>query len=143
MESPFAQHLNTNYAPSDAEVASIQSHLIPHILEVSHLEKVQEYIDAHKALLSPARHLPPDVLQEIFLACLPTDRNAAMSATEAPLLLTCICSAWRALALSTPALWTSLHLPLEFVFDGGPPAVSVKDWLERSLFPCRLLAHII
>jgi hypothetical protein len=133
MESPFAQHLNTNYAPSDAEVASIQSHLIPHILEVSRLEKVQEYIDAHKALLSPARHLPPDVLQEIFLACLPTDRNAAMSATEAPLLLTCICSAWRALALSTPALWTSLHLPLEFVFDGGPPAVSVKDWLERSL----------
>ncbi|KAJ7785186.1 hypothetical protein DFH07DRAFT_699116, partial [Mycena maculata] len=123
MESPFAQHLDTNYTPSDTEIKWIKSHLLPHILEVSRLDaliqdlsvrrdKTQEYIDAHRALLTPVRRLPPEIVQEIFLACLPTQRNAVMSAQEAPLILTSICASWRALALSTPALWASLHLPL-------------------------------
>lgn len=119
MESPFAQYLHANYAPSDSELKYIRSHLIPHAREVVRLDaliadlsakraKAQAYIDVHKALLSPARRLPPDVVQEIFLACLPTKRNAVMSAKETPLLLTTICRAWRALALGTPALWASL-----------------------------------
>ncbi|KAJ7935840.1 hypothetical protein B0H13DRAFT_2649502 [Mycena leptocephala] len=142
MDSPFAQHLNTNYAPSDPEIKHIQSHLIPHVLEVSRLdslirrlsaqrERTVEYIEAHKALLTPARRLPPDVVQEIFIACLPIDRNAVMSTTEAPLLLTCICSAWRTLALSIPALWASLHLPMGIIHRRGVP-ISVEKWLERS-----------
>ncbi|KAJ7727543.1 hypothetical protein DFH07DRAFT_896211 [Mycena maculata] len=143
MESPFAQHLNTNYAPSDFEVKGIQSHLIPYVDEISRLdslirdlsaqrEKTLQYIVAHKALLSPARRLPPDVMQELFLACLPTHRNAVMSITEAPILLTRICSAWRALALSTPALWASLHIPLELILDYGKARRQPRTWLERS-----------
>ncbi|KAJ7473920.1 hypothetical protein B0H11DRAFT_1811057 [Mycena galericulata] len=142
MESPFAQHLNTNYAPSDSEVKWLESHLAPHILEVSRLDslirdlsaqraRISQYIDAHKALLSPVRRLPPEIVQEICLACLPKHRNAAMSAKEAPLILTRICSAWRALALSTPALWATLHLPIQYIFDGGSLYEPTK-WLERS-----------
>ncbi|KAJ7513056.1 hypothetical protein B0H11DRAFT_1843504 [Mycena galericulata] len=143
MDSPFAQHLHTNYAPSDSEIKWIQSHIEPHTVEVARLnaliqdlsaqrDETQEYIDAHKALLSPVRRLPPDIVQEIFTACLPTQRNAVMSAREAPLLLTCICRAWRALALSTPVLWASLHLPLEFIFDRSPAPAQVRQWLARS-----------
>ncbi|KAJ7168681.1 hypothetical protein C8R46DRAFT_238722 [Mycena filopes] len=47
---------------------------------------------------------------EIFVACLPIDRNAVIDGAESPLLLCQICQAWRTLALSTPRLWASLHV---------------------------------
>ncbi|KAJ7733862.1 hypothetical protein DFH07DRAFT_845218 [Mycena maculata] len=141
-ESPFAQHLNTNYSPSDSEVKWIHSHLVPHVLEVSRLEslirdlsaqreRTLAYIGAHRALLSPVRRMPLDIMQEIFLACLPTHRNAVMCAREAPLILIRICRAWKTLALSTPALWVSLHIPLQYLFYDSRH-VEARKWLERS-----------
>ncbi|KAJ7143555.1 hypothetical protein C8R43DRAFT_891542, partial [Mycena crocata] len=53
-------------------------------------------IDAHTALLFPMRRAPRDILQEIFLACLPTTHNALIDPSEAPLLLGHICSHWHA-----------------------------------------------
>ncbi|KAJ6511784.1 hypothetical protein DFH09DRAFT_1434635 [Mycena vulgaris] len=152
MESPFAHHLNTNYVPSDLEVKQIQAHLLSHSLELSRLEaliqelsvrrdKTADYINAHQALISPARRLPRDIVQEIFLACLPTHRNAGMSSRAVPLVLARICSAWRTVALSTPALWSSLHLPLEYIFEHGLSA-PVTDWLQRS-GRCSLFLSII
>ncbi|KAJ7486721.1 hypothetical protein FB451DRAFT_1168128 [Mycena latifolia] len=141
-ESPFSRYLNTNYAPSDSEVKQIQAHIIPHFVEASRLEalilelstqreKVLHYIDAHQALLSPARQMPREIVEEIFLACIPTHRNAVMSAKEAPLVLARICSAWRTIALTTPALWASLHLPLEYIYDHNLYA-PVAKWLQLS-----------
>ncbi|KAK7001449.1 hypothetical protein R3P38DRAFT_3049181, partial [Favolaschia claudopus] len=81
------------------------------------IEKLEEtrrelstYVDAHKALISPIRRMPPDILSEIFIACLPTHRNCVMSATEPPVLLGRVCSSWRALSMETPRLWSSLHV---------------------------------
>ncbi|KAJ7661071.1 hypothetical protein B0H17DRAFT_1212358 [Mycena rosella] len=124
MESPFPQYLNTIYAPSDFEIQNIEAHLVSHLEEASRLEapiqnlsaqrdEILRKIDSHQALISPARCLPRDIMEEIFLACLPTHRNAVMSAKEAPLVLARICSAWREIALSTPALWALLRLSLE------------------------------
>ncbi|KAJ7616850.1 hypothetical protein DFH06DRAFT_947875, partial [Mycena polygramma] len=141
-ESPFIQYLHTNYVPQNAlEVEAIRPHLVAHTMEVSRLEaliadlsaqrdKRLEYIGA-EALMSPARRMPQDVMQEIFLACVPTQHNAVMSTKDAPLLLTRICKSWRILALSTPALWASLHIPLEYILD----MIGVQrplEWLERS-----------
>ncbi|KAJ7437726.1 hypothetical protein FB451DRAFT_1193044 [Mycena latifolia] len=71
---------------------------------------ISAYVDAHKALISPTRRLPLDIIQEIFVACLPTHRNCVMSAVEAPVLLGRICSSWRSISLSTPRLWSRLHI---------------------------------
>ncbi|KAJ7131065.1 hypothetical protein C8R44DRAFT_774345 [Mycena epipterygia] len=142
MGSPFAEHFHTNYVPSEAEMERIRVHLIAHSQEVLRLDsiiqdlasqrdKLVHYIDSHKALISPARRLPRDIVQEIFIACLPTHRNPAMSCSEAPLLLGRICSGWRTIALSTSALWASLHIPLEFVFQRGLEG-PVAEWLDRS-----------
>ncbi|KAJ7830516.1 hypothetical protein B0H14DRAFT_2201338, partial [Mycena olivaceomarginata] len=123
MESPFSHRFNTNYIPSDDEEERIQfirGDLVSHAQELARIderirelaaqrEPIKAYIDSHKALISHPRRLPPDIVREIFVACLPTDRNAVMSAQEAPLLLCRICSAWRTIALSTPRLWASLH----------------------------------
>ncbi|KAJ7782493.1 hypothetical protein DFH07DRAFT_704529, partial [Mycena maculata] len=59
-------------------------------------------VEAHKA---PTRRLPLDFIQEIFVACLPTHWNCAMSASEAPVILGPVCSSWRSISLSTPRLW--------------------------------------
>ncbi|KAJ7274223.1 hypothetical protein C8J57DRAFT_1595210, partial [Mycena rebaudengoi] len=59
----------------------------------NHRTRISAYIDACNMTLSPFRRMPLDIVQKIFLSCLPTDRNAVMS--EAPILLGRICSAWR------------------------------------------------
>ncbi|KAF7330809.1 F-box domain-containing protein [Mycena venus] len=60
--------------------------------------------------MSPIRRLPFDIIEGIFAACLPTHRNCVMSAQEAPVILGRICSSWRNISLSTPRLWSRLHI---------------------------------
>lgn len=63
------------------------------------------------------KRIPPEVLAEIFLECLDTerweDRDAKMPSGpgDAPHLLTQICRHWRAVAMSTPRLWSTLFFP--------------------------------
>ncbi|KAJ7796606.1 hypothetical protein B0H14DRAFT_2207658, partial [Mycena olivaceomarginata] len=126
--SPFAAQLGTNYCPKDEEVLEIKSHLVEPTQRLRRLDEmiadlqktidklVEErdnlgiYVDAHKALISPVRRVPLDIVQEIFVACLPTHRNCVMSASEAPVLLGRICSSWRAISFSTPRLWARIHI---------------------------------
>ncbi|KAJ6594646.1 hypothetical protein B0H19DRAFT_908650, partial [Mycena capillaripes] len=123
MSSPFATQLGTNYCPTDKEVLEIENLIVEPTLrlkclddEIANLQKAIDklaeereslgaYVEAHRALISPVRRLPLDIIQEIFLACLPTHRNCVMSAYKAPILLGRICSLWRAISLSTPRLW--------------------------------------
>ena len=119
---------------------------------------IQKSIDTCNAILSPARCLLPDVLREIFYHCLPDDRNPILSTTEAPVLLTRICSIWRAVALTSPLIWARLHISLRgntsrsfysaYVAPLSSAAIAeryqvfskamelrcrtVKDWLTRS-----------
>ncbi|KAJ7433923.1 hypothetical protein FB451DRAFT_1312988 [Mycena latifolia] len=130
MSSLFTSKLGTNYCPQDEEIVEIRAFLVEptqrlkrlddEISEVQKaLDKLTEervrlaaYVDAHRALISPVRRLPLDIIQEVFLACLPWHRNCVMSANEAPVLLGRVCSSWRTISLSTPRLWSKLHLAL-------------------------------
>ncbi|KAF7346554.1 hypothetical protein MSAN_01883500 [Mycena sanguinolenta] len=142
-DSPFSHHFNTNYAPSNEEIQIIQKDLVSRAQELAQIDariselsaqrdKIQAYIDSHKALVSHPRRLPPDIVREIFVACLPTTRNAVMSAQEAPLLLCRICSAWRTIALSSPRLWASIHVPFDYVLRNEARMPAVAQWLQRS-----------
>ncbi|KAJ7823957.1 hypothetical protein B0H14DRAFT_3729492 [Mycena olivaceomarginata] len=143
MESRFSRRLSTNYIPSDEEIDFIRIELVSHTQELVRIDerirelsaqrdKIQAYIDSHMALISHPRRLPVEILREIFIACLPANRNAVMSAREAPLLLGRICSAWRTIALSTPRLWASLHAPLDYILEKEPRKLAVIEWLQRS-----------
>ncbi|KAJ7633423.1 hypothetical protein DFH06DRAFT_1479659 [Mycena polygramma] len=142
MESPFTARFGTNYVPSDEEIKSIKLHLASCAQELAQVgelgaqrDRIQTSMDSHKALISYPRRLPPDIVREIFVACLqvPTNRNAVMSAQEAPLLLCRIYSAWRAIALSTPTLWASLHVSFDFVQSKRLQRLpAVAHWLELS-----------
>ncbi|KAJ7154913.1 hypothetical protein C8R43DRAFT_439220 [Mycena crocata] len=108
IQSLLGEHLHTNFIPSEAEANQIRAHIMPHSQKLSRLEAqssvLTSYIQSHTALLSPVRQVPRDVLEQIFTACLPTNRNPVMSAREAPVLLGAICHGWREIAFSTPAL---------------------------------------
>ncbi|KAJ7910543.1 hypothetical protein B0H13DRAFT_2011981 [Mycena leptocephala] len=143
MQSPFQEHFNTNYVPTDAEIERIRAHLAPHDAELARLEslihelsiqrdRVKDYIGPHMALISHPRRLPQEIVEEIFLDCLPTDHNAIMSAAEAPLLLGRICSAWRSIAFGMPRLWNTLHIPLPFIAGSQSKKAALSHWLERS-----------
>ncbi|KAJ7083439.1 hypothetical protein C8R44DRAFT_539729, partial [Mycena epipterygia] len=120
MESSFTQYFGTNYIPTDPEIKYIRTHLVPYEEELARLEpliqdltrqrdRVKNYIDPHKALISHPRRLPHDILEQIFLACCPIHGNVIMSPDEPPLLLGRICRDWRVVSLSMRALWKSMH----------------------------------
>ncbi|KIK62010.1 hypothetical protein GYMLUDRAFT_165362, partial [Collybiopsis luxurians FD-317 M1] len=126
--SPFASVIETNYAPTSAELAQLKMLLVAPQQELQRLQseiasvravfdgllykkkRVETYIEAHQALMSPIRQLPSETLGEIFLRCLPLDSAYGVrSLKHAPLLMTTICRNWRRIAIETPRLWSSIH----------------------------------
>lgn len=155
--SPYAHILHTNHVPSESQLQEIRRYLVKPEERLQRLEaeiarmraiveglesehsKLKEFVDLHRALLSPIRRMAPELLQEMFVRCLPTTRNCVMDATEAPLLLIRICSNWRQIALSTPEVWSSLHISIPRKRSLEPtnsrmPYILQKaqDWLARS-----------
>jgi F-box-like len=121
--TPFDSFIGTNFIPSESDVQLINDYLVKPLakitlldLEISRLQAERDDIYArvqpYKALLSPIRRLPLDIMEKIFLFCLPTQRNPAMSTLEAPLKLGRICSSWRSFAYSSPRLWSRIHISL-------------------------------
>ncbi|KAJ7812065.1 hypothetical protein B0H13DRAFT_2145129 [Mycena leptocephala] len=151
MESPFQSILYTNIAPTEGDCERIRDFLDSPRKELLDLaqqieqrkrlleelerkrDELVESIDAHLALVSPARRLPVDAVRAIFAACMSTTRNAVISPRDSPLLLCQICSAWRHLALSTPQLWAALHIVVPSgVSKANQLAETVTSWLSRS-----------
>ncbi|KAF9009943.1 hypothetical protein BDQ17DRAFT_1273604 [Cyathus striatus] len=169
MEYMLQRYPGTNYVPSIGETRQIKDLLeaadnnIHEIeVEIDHLRRRLDLLQEERAkivgiakqyrsLISPARRLGRDILEEIFLACLPVDRNPCMSIAEAPMLLTHICNSWRNIAHSVPRLWSAIHIVLpNTLLDKYPPESSIlyqedfvslkldqrkaaaKEWLDRS-----------
>ncbi|KAF9565212.1 hypothetical protein CPC08DRAFT_815515 [Agrocybe pediades] len=74
--------------------------------------------------------LPPEIMAEIFAFCLPSETFPIPSRSEAPLLLTQVSSYWRTLAISTPELWTALHINYKDPVEDIP---ACNNWLSRSI----------
>ncbi|KAJ7730695.1 hypothetical protein DFH07DRAFT_945363 [Mycena maculata] len=151
MESPFKEILYTDTIPSDVEAQSIRDFLVGLREEMAALTEeiittqalldqltrkraiLDEFVAAHVALVSPVHGLPADIMQEIFVASLPSGRNSIMTEQDAPLLLCHVCRLWKSLALSTPRLWASLHISVpsnDRTLSSITGAVS--GWLSRS-----------
>ncbi|KAJ2936986.1 hypothetical protein H1R20_g103, partial [Candolleomyces eurysporus] len=65
------------------------------------------------AVLLPIHNVPDDILNEIFLQCLPEhDLLIDILPSKAPVLLTHVCRHWRRVALEFAGLWTSIKLTL-------------------------------
>ncbi|KAE9390733.1 hypothetical protein BT96DRAFT_1063424, partial [Gymnopus androsaceus JB14] len=87
---PFASVIGTNHVPTNSELKKLKALLVypqhglscleteigrvQTLLNDLWLEKqaIASYIEAHRALTSPVRQIPPGTLAEIFVLCLPT-----------------------------------------------------------------------
>ncbi|THH08693.1 hypothetical protein EW145_g2534 [Phellinidium pouzarii] len=78
---------------------------------------------------SPIYRLPPELLNDIFLRCLPIKAN--FKPGSAPLLLTHVCRVWRTAALACPRLWTHIEVP-DWQEAGPHVADLVELWLARA-----------
>ncbi|KDR76664.1 hypothetical protein GALMADRAFT_67117, partial [Galerina marginata CBS 339.88] len=120
---PFAEHLSSNYIPSDTETLLIKALLVqPSVTlqkikdEMFRLNKRIEYLArkhedlAHQlvtcgSLVTLPRRLPDDILREIFHHSLPTNCNPCLETQSPPLVFMQVCIRWRQLVISTPTLW--------------------------------------
>jgi len=70
--------------------------------------------------------LPPELLSEIFLFCLPGDFYIRPDPLQAPLLICGVCGTWRRIAIALSRLWSSLAVKTDSVFS------LAELWLQRS-----------
>lgn len=144
-------------APTDAKLKAVEaqiSEVVAYIedlkaqveraeIKLQHLREQEAAIlqtsKDHRRVLSAVRHIPEDVLLEIFIACV---QDNIPSLLEYPLplpwVLTQISSGMRQIALATPIIWTRMHIPLYFTTDGdkgkvyGVLARRVTRWFEQA-----------
>ncbi|KAG2022256.1 hypothetical protein CC2G_000029 [Coprinopsis cinerea AmutBmut pab1-1] len=132
LNSPFKSRLNTNYAPSPSEIAQINHLLSDPVASLSSLDleihdawaalhvllvqrqKLKREVDAHRALLTPIRRIPDELLQLVFEHTLPDGHLPVCSTRVPPLVLTLVSREWRKLALRTPRLWNRVHIAIPF-----------------------------
>ncbi|KAF5326054.1 hypothetical protein D9611_000285 [Ephemerocybe angulata] len=84
-----------------------------------------------RASVSAYRRVPPEIWSMIFQFCLPEDETYVRpNITTAPLLLCRVCRVWRAIATSTPRLWTSLSINRNW--RKRPHHALLQQWFQRA-----------
>ncbi|KAJ7024333.1 hypothetical protein C8F04DRAFT_1132180 [Mycena alexandri] len=84
--------------------------------------------------------LPPELLAEIFLCCLPepgciTITDGTPDPNTPPLVFCAVCRHWREVALTTPGLWGTLYLDAEFAYSkaqGDEYVEFCRQWISRA-----------
>ncbi|KAF8884598.1 hypothetical protein BD779DRAFT_1471926 [Infundibulicybe gibba] len=74
--------------------------------------------------------LPVEIIQVIFLELCPPPTTFPLRRGEPTLLVTHICSQWRAIAISTPTLWASCYI--NFVTFCPPQPEPIHAWISRA-----------
>ena len=129
--SPLRHLLKSNEAPSNSEVITIHALITDTEARIEELHRrfpvrdcaskviesqvsqLLKIIEAHRALLSPVRYLPSEILEEIFLhyANNLNPRSAiynTVTIARMPWRLGHVSHRWREVALSLPSLWDNL-----------------------------------
>ncbi|KAF8966751.1 hypothetical protein BDZ97DRAFT_600145 [Flammula alnicola] len=91
------------------------------------------------ASYGPSGRLPIELLSEIFLLCVDESVDAR-NTIQIPLLLSNICSRWRAAAINNPQLWSRLFIQLSGTASKSKTAL-VDTWLSRSA-ACPLTIYV-
>ena len=96
-------------------------------------QNLAQSLDEHRSLVAPIRRIPQEMLSEIFSHCIGS--LPCIEGDSAPMLLTFVCSRWRRVVISSPALWSNIYV----AYYDRPSVNMLEIWLARSgVFPLRL-----
>ncbi|KAJ7355821.1 hypothetical protein DFH08DRAFT_690668, partial [Mycena albidolilacea] len=103
-------------------------------------------VNTHKALLAPVRRLPSEILGEIFSLVVSAMKLQVHlppigKTLDAPWLFTRVCRRWSAVALATPALWSTVFLNLDC--DGTQGSISLTNLCFRRSGNLPLTINIV
>ncbi|CAA7267221.1 unnamed protein product [Cyclocybe aegerita] len=99
---------DSDHGANPTEKAGPSEHGVLGTQDPHFVQKSTEFIRDHKALLSPLRRLPPEVLAAIFdhyISPFPS-----LDRVQYPWTPSHVCRAWREAALSHPHLWSHIHV---------------------------------
>ncbi|KAL1682374.1 hypothetical protein EV122DRAFT_274484 [Schizophyllum commune] len=92
---------------------NIQCEIDDLVLQLAHAvgrrSDVERQQAASRAMLSPVRQIPPEVMSKIFEFATPEDWTQALVGTRM-LNFAAVCKVWRTIALETPQLWNSFSI---------------------------------
>ncbi|KAF8549584.1 hypothetical protein OG21DRAFT_569652 [Imleria badia] len=156
LDTPFSQFSAVNVVPGPQDIPLIDAIISQRHAHISTLASQMASVDGairklgaiqtkleknsshvrgslltHQALISPARRIPPEVLSEAFYHCLPKTPYVTPRDVEAPMVLTRVCRHWRAVAMSTPRLWSSLSIHLQKIACEAYRR-GCESWLARA-----------
>ncbi|KAF7362490.1 RNA-directed DNA polymerase from transposon X-element [Mycena venus] len=127
---------------ADARLASLDDEISRFQQTIKRLEEervlVKSYRQKNIAILSPLRRMPPEVLGEIFQLTLPPGSDQVdvgkFDITRSPWVLTRVSSRWRAIAVSTPSLWSRLAIDYSGTSDPSSayPLSLARTHLQRA-----------
>ncbi|KAJ7171020.1 hypothetical protein C8R46DRAFT_180814 [Mycena filopes] len=128
---PALQADRTRIADLDAQLLDLERNITTIRAEKTLIE---ERLDAYRY---PVLTLPNEITSEIFLHFLPVyPACPPLNGTLSPTNLTLICRKWRAVALTTPALWRAIQLDDSYI-----PTKKIDQWLSMS-GSCLTSVHI-
>ncbi|KAJ7496414.1 hypothetical protein FB451DRAFT_1207743 [Mycena latifolia] len=122
----------------DAEIERVEKTLNRLVAD---REVLASYVDSCRSVFSPVRHLPTELLVEVFTMCSP-QRAHEISETDTPadeedriskkhlLQLSQVCSHWHVIVMGTSKLWSTI-------------ASDVTRWRESSVPPPILLDRLV
>ncbi|KAJ7177051.1 hypothetical protein C8R46DRAFT_1346935 [Mycena filopes] len=116
-----------------AAIAELQAHIRRHKKILEALQKQEAELNEELSrLVYPVLTLPPEIVSNIFVACLPSPRRTRPSRRSVPLVLAQICSLWRDIALGTCALWAWHDLQLSYSSTGNGLRPLLDAWILRA-----------
>lgn len=127
MQGGLSRLLNSNDAPSPIEAVSVQQEVAS---LASQLAALEARLQKHRAILSPIRRLPVEILGQIFFFAVFSDAEYADEKERKALEAICrVCKAWNEAALITPQLWGRLDID---VYCADAHHDDVLKWLGRA-----------
>ncbi|KAJ7663130.1 hypothetical protein DFH06DRAFT_1087941, partial [Mycena polygramma] len=113
----------SEYSPVQlrSKLDEVTAEIVRHRAYMNVLEDKRRELEMQLArIVYPVLSIPPEILSQIFLACLPSHGRVRPSPLTPPLTLAQVCSYWREIALSSCQLWSSLDLLIPYNYDGTP-----------------------
>ncbi|KAJ8590645.1 hypothetical protein M405DRAFT_766035, partial [Rhizopogon salebrosus TDB-379] len=156
LASGIRELLHTNRIPTDAQIRDINDLIQVQQTQRSYLElererllrtlgqitqtlgKVSNMISDLRAILSPIKRMPEEILALIFEHCLPVrspDTPFSHTRNFAPVLPGLVCSSWHQIAHAYPRLWCNVDLTINNIH--GSTEIFTRTLPRLANWVCR------